>query len=166
MVRMRIAARVRIPSSVISNRNMSSQLPPPLPFVVLRGHKESISCIKFTRNSLGIVSGSLDGEVRLWDVEIRRTKATIAAHVGSVLSVHSIDLNLVLRYFLSKTFHTIFGLSIFLKFRKRWDDPVVGCEQSPRKHLPSGQWIQTFLQYWCSIHWWWPTLYCCIFEWS
>ncbi|XP_068313588.1 uncharacterized protein [Pyrus communis] len=56
------------------------------PFVgAMEGHIDSISCMAKNPNHLiGIFSGSMDGEIRLWDLASRRTVGRFPGHKGAV----------------------------------------------------------------------------------
>lgn len=43
----------------------------------LKGHTSSITCLSFTPNGRTLASGSLDGDIRLWDVRRQKHKATL-----------------------------------------------------------------------------------------
>lgn len=69
----------------------ASQLPPPIPFTVLRGHQDAVNSIEFLEDDAGkLISGSADGEVKVWDLGINRPIASLKAHLFPVLSVHSL----------------------------------------------------------------------------
>ncbi len=71
----------------------------PLPVFVLRGHREPVNSIDFLQESFRLLSGSLDGKVILWDLELRRPSLRIAAHNSSILSIHDIpNHQWILRY--------------------------------------------------------------------
>ncbi|KAF8413829.1 hypothetical protein HHK36_001823 [Tetracentron sinense] len=56
------------------------------PFIgAMDGHIDSISCMAKNPNHLkGIFSGSMDGDVRLWDIASRRTVCQFPGHQGAV----------------------------------------------------------------------------------
>ncbi|GLT27509.1 hypothetical protein SLA2020_025000 [Shorea laevis] len=56
------------------------------PFIgAMDGHRDSISCMAKNPNCLkGIFSGSMDGDVRLWDIASRQTVCQFPGHQGSV----------------------------------------------------------------------------------
>ncbi|GAB2285383.1 hypothetical protein Dimus_019838 [Dionaea muscipula] len=56
------------------------------PFMgAMDGHRDAISCMAKNPNYLkGIFSGSMDGEIRLWDVASRRTVCEFPGHQGAV----------------------------------------------------------------------------------
>ena len=65
---------------------------PPGPLTVLRGHKEAINCVGFLSED-ALSSGSLDGNVHVWDLQSRRTVHQWNAHNNtSVLSLSPIFL--------------------------------------------------------------------------
>lgn len=66
---------------VTHNKN----IPAPGPISVLRGHTDGVSSVRFVENQL--VSGSFDGEIRVWNLNERVTKSRIAAHDDSILSL-------------------------------------------------------------------------------
>ena len=43
----------------------------------LKGHTSYITCLAFSRNGRTLASGSLDGDIRLWDVRRQKHKATL-----------------------------------------------------------------------------------------
>ncbi|GAB5361274.1 hypothetical protein AAMO2058_000699600 [Amorphochlora amoebiformis] len=61
------------------------------PLFVMRGHREAVNCVGFTSigNKRCIVSGSGDGEVRIWDLSSRRPIVATHAHGSSVLQATS-----------------------------------------------------------------------------
>ncbi|KAG0500231.1 hypothetical protein HPP92_000303 [Vanilla planifolia] len=56
------------------------------PFVgAMDGHIDSVSCMaKNPRHLKGIFSGSMDGDIRLWDLSTRRTLCQFSGHQGAV----------------------------------------------------------------------------------
>lgn len=56
------------------------------PFLgALDGHIDAVSCMaKFRNNLRGIFSGSMDGDIRLWDLASRRTVCHFPGHQGAV----------------------------------------------------------------------------------
>ncbi|GMH07265.1 hypothetical protein Nepgr_009105 [Nepenthes gracilis] len=56
------------------------------PFVgAMDGHLDAISCMAKNPNYLkGIFSGSMDGDIRLWDIAARRTVSQFPGHQGAV----------------------------------------------------------------------------------
>ncbi|XP_038060840.1 guanine nucleotide-binding protein subunit beta-like protein 1 [Patiria miniata] len=76
---------------------MAHQPPrPPDPLFVLRGSKDAVNCVKFypsTHTEKGrLLSGSGCGEVRVWNLESRRTETVLDGHDGkSVLWVQPIS---------------------------------------------------------------------------
>lgn len=56
------------------------------PFVgAMEGHRDSVSCMAKHPNHLkGIFSGSMDGDVRLWDLASRKTVQQFSGHQGAV----------------------------------------------------------------------------------
>jgi WD40 repeat protein len=76
---------------------------PPAPETVFRGHTAEVMSVSFTAwydSTSGLphlLSGSADGEVKLWSLYTRRPIATVAAHSdASVLSVHALARSRVL----------------------------------------------------------------------
>ncbi|CAI9089334.1 OLC1v1023893C1 [Oldenlandia corymbosa var. corymbosa] len=61
------------------------------PFVgALDGHIDSVSCMAKNPNHLkGIFSGSMDGDIRLWDLATRRTVRQFPGHQGAVRGLTS-----------------------------------------------------------------------------
>ncbi|KAH7365248.1 hypothetical protein KP509_18G017000 [Ceratopteris richardii] len=53
--------------------------PPPDPVTVLRGHRASVTALKFLEPSL-LVSGDLDGELKIWDLVKRRPHVSARVH--------------------------------------------------------------------------------------
>ncbi|KAF5481338.1 hypothetical protein F2P56_001999, partial [Juglans regia] len=56
------------------------------PFIgAMDGHIDAISCMAKNPNNLkGIFSGSMDGDIRLWDIASRRTVSQFLGHQGAV----------------------------------------------------------------------------------
>lgn len=56
------------------------------PFVgAMDGHIDAVSCMTKNPNHLkGIFSGSMDGDIRLWDIASRRTICQFPGHQGAV----------------------------------------------------------------------------------
>ncbi|CAM6094942.1 unnamed protein product [Calypogeia fissa] len=69
------------------------------PFIgAMSGHRDAVSClIKNPRDLNCLVSGSMDGDIRLWDVAHREMVAQFPGHKGAVrgLAVSSDGMNLV-----------------------------------------------------------------------
>lgn len=61
------------------------------PFVgAMDGHIDSVSCVAKNPNHLkGIFSGSMDGDIRLWDIASRRTICQFPGHQGAVRGLTS-----------------------------------------------------------------------------
>ncbi|KAM6548889.1 hypothetical protein CsatB_020565 [Cannabis sativa] len=59
------------------------------PFIgAMDGHMDAVSCMTKNPNHLkGIFSGSMDGEIRLWDLATRRTVCKFPGHQGAVKGV-------------------------------------------------------------------------------
>ncbi|XP_074296693.1 uncharacterized protein LOC141627155 [Silene latifolia] len=54
----------------------------------MEGHYEAISCMAKNPHHLkGIFSGSMDGEIRLWDLSSRRTVSRFLGHQGPVKGI-------------------------------------------------------------------------------
>ncbi|KAG8460984.1 hypothetical protein KFE25_010735 [Diacronema lutheri] len=63
---------------------------PPRPVFVLRGHTAEVSAARFDPSGTRLLTGDAGGELRLWDLEMRRPLATLArAHDGRVLGAHA-----------------------------------------------------------------------------
>lgn len=56
------------------------------PFIgAMDGHIDAVSCMAKNPNHLkGIFSGSMDGDIRLWDIATRRTVCKFPGHQGAV----------------------------------------------------------------------------------
>lgn len=59
------------------------------PIVVLRGHIDSVSCIKFIRSNI-LASGAGDGELKFWDLNTKRCIISLKAHSKYILSLNSL----------------------------------------------------------------------------
>jgi WD40 repeat protein len=94
---------------------MSAASPSPAPLFVLRGHRAPIHTLTFSRSfdvagagtsvavrggrgasasvahGLSLLSGDSTGCVRLWNLDTRRSVASIAAHTMPVLAVHALE---------------------------------------------------------------------------
>ena len=70
-----------------------TSLPPPLPYAVLRGHQDAVTSIDFLSDSSRLLSGAADGELKVWDLSIKRASISMKAHSGSILSVHTVGEN-------------------------------------------------------------------------
>ena len=59
------------------------------PFIgALDGHKDGVFCMSTVRNkNLPFISGSCDGELRVWDLAQRKCFWSVAAHNGFVRGV-------------------------------------------------------------------------------
>ena len=69
---------------------MKTPLPPPIPFAVLRGHQEAVNAIEFLEeDTTKLVSGAADGELKIWDLSIKRSIMNVKAHGQPILSVHA-----------------------------------------------------------------------------
>jgi serine/threonine protein kinase len=55
--------------------------------LVLKGHTARVSCLAFLSDSASLLSGSLDGTVRLWDSKTGAAKGVLDAQVGPVRGV-------------------------------------------------------------------------------
>ena len=53
----------------------------------LKGHKNRVKCISFSRDGTTLASGSMDHTIKLWDVDGREEKKTLRAHSDDVRSV-------------------------------------------------------------------------------
>ena len=58
----------------------------PSPDYVLRGHESAVNCISFCGTG-SILSGSVDGDVKLWNLSSRRATTRSTAHIHSIISV-------------------------------------------------------------------------------
>jgi WD40 repeat protein len=57
------------------------------PKFVLRGHKHEVSCIKFHPNDTNtLVSGDIEGNLKIWNLETRRCTQEVKAH-GHILNI-------------------------------------------------------------------------------
>ena len=54
---------------------------------LLTGHANTVHSVVFSRNSTTLVSGSIDGQVKLWDVATKENIATLTGHTSEVYSV-------------------------------------------------------------------------------
>ena len=52
--------------------------------IPLVGHNDTVWALAFSKDGKNIASGSLDGTVRLWDVDFRRERFPIMGHTGSI----------------------------------------------------------------------------------
>ena len=50
----------------------------------LNGHNDSVWILAFSKDGQNLASGSLDGTVRLWDLDLRRERIKIAGHTGGI----------------------------------------------------------------------------------
>lgn len=50
----------------------------------LKGHNDSVWILAFSKDGQNLASGSLDGTVRLWDLDLRRERIKIAGHTGGI----------------------------------------------------------------------------------
>lgn len=50
----------------------------------LQGHNDSVWILAFSKDGQNLASGSLDGTVRLWDLDLRRERIKIAGHTGGI----------------------------------------------------------------------------------
>ena len=50
----------------------------------LTGHNDSVWILAFSKDGQNLASGSLDGTVRLWDLDLRRERIKIAGHTGGI----------------------------------------------------------------------------------
>ncbi|KAK7494521.1 hypothetical protein BaRGS_00014174 [Batillaria attramentaria] len=68
---------------------MSSTALPPGPEYILRGSCSPVTAVHFTESCLdGLLSGTLDGKLLVWDLKTRRIQHTLDAHNGHhVLSI-------------------------------------------------------------------------------
>ena len=55
--------------------------------VVLDGHKKIVTSAAIAPNDDFVVSGSMDGTVRIWDLATGKERATLAGHTGGVWAV-------------------------------------------------------------------------------
>ncbi|RZK98978.1 MAG: hypothetical protein EOO89_31580 [Pedobacter sp.] len=62
----------------------------PLPQFVLRGHVDAVNSVDFVLPG-HLISGSGDGNVKLWSLETQRAVASISAHAASVISVKALS---------------------------------------------------------------------------
>jgi WD40 repeat protein len=108
-----------------------ASLPPPLPFAVLRGHRDGVNSVSFCVDNVGLLSGSLDGEVKLWDLQIRRPILSFVAHQTSILSVHSLSNDRFLRYVhCANCLFLVWAENqevFYEQFRPRWRNTILGC---------------------------------------
>lgn len=63
---------------------------------LLKGHTSWTNCLDHSPNDRTLVSASLDGEIRLWDLETGQTLKTINAHEGLVTGVAFVSENHVI----------------------------------------------------------------------
>lgn len=54
---------------------------------IWQGHEKAVTSVVFSPSGKWVVSGSLDGTVRIWDVKSGVVKSVIRAHTGEVYSV-------------------------------------------------------------------------------
>ena len=72
------------------NDNLSSDNHP------LEGHDDSVSTLAFSRDGQNLASGSLDGTVRLWDVNLRDERLKLIGHTGGIKALAYTEDNRIL----------------------------------------------------------------------
>ena len=53
----------------------------------IRGHREAIKSLAYSKDSLKLVSGSADDSLRIWDLETNRPKFAVETHSGDVTAI-------------------------------------------------------------------------------
>ncbi len=67
--------------------NRPREFAPPACLQVLEGHSTVVTCVALSDDTRRAVSGSADGTVRLWDLELQRCLMVLSGHVGPVTAV-------------------------------------------------------------------------------
>ena len=62
----------------------------------LKGHNDAIWILTFSKDGKNLASGSLDGTVRLWDLDLRRERIKIAGHTGGIKALAYTEDNRIL----------------------------------------------------------------------
>ena len=62
----------------------------------LDGHNDSVWILSFSKDGQNLASGSLDGTVRLWDLDLRRERIKIAGHTGGIKALAYTEDNRIL----------------------------------------------------------------------
>lgn len=75
----------------LSNTEDVSQNNPPL-----EGHDDSIWILEFSKDGQNLASGSLDGTLRFWDLDLRRERLQIAGHTGGIKTLTYTEDNRIL----------------------------------------------------------------------
>ena len=74
---------------------MAQKKQSPGPDYVLRGHRQAVNSIKFL-DSQRLASGSLDGSLKLWSLEVRRATVSINnAHTDSITAVRRLGQDMI-----------------------------------------------------------------------
>ncbi|RKP10945.1 hypothetical protein THASP1DRAFT_27254 [Thamnocephalis sphaerospora] len=68
----------------------------PLPNFVLRGHTAELAALDFSAAGDRLYSGDADGVVLAWDLKTRRPVRHMRIHEGGVLTLASLDAELLL----------------------------------------------------------------------
>ena len=67
--------------------NRPREYAPPACLQVLEGHSAVVTCVALSDDMRRAVSGSADGTVRVWDLELERCLMVLSGHVGPVTAV-------------------------------------------------------------------------------
>ena len=62
----------------------------------LEGHNDSVWILAFSKDGQNLASGSLDGTVRLWDLNFRRERLKLAGHTGGIKALAYTEDNRIL----------------------------------------------------------------------
>eukprot|EP01031_Cornospumella_fuschlensis_P035638 gene35638-43224_t len=103
----------------------------PLPRFVLRGHADAVNCVDFILPEQ-LVSGSGDGNVKVWNLDTQRAVASKAAHAASVISVKA----------LSSTEFATSGRDGVIKI---WNNELMSTDSDPHVTIETGS------QHFCNI---------------
>ena len=63
---------------------------------LLKGHDDSVWILAFSRDGQNLASGSLDGTVRLWDVNLRHERLKLTGHTGGIKALAYTEDNRIL----------------------------------------------------------------------
>jgi WD40 repeat protein len=67
--------------------NRPREFTPPACLQVLEGHSTVVTCVALSDDTRRAVSGSADGTVRIWDLELQRCLMVLTGHLAAVTSV-------------------------------------------------------------------------------